>query len=547
MVPTQWSAYSWRRPLGDDAHIDEIEKADLVLTTYETLRDYQLSFAKVRFAVVVYDEAQKLKNPASLMNRSAKGQQGGFTLLMTGTPIENSEADLWTLLDIAWPGFLGFSLKEFLKGYRGADGKRREELRRRLVNPTSSADGVTVPPVMLRRFKKDILEGLPRKDEAVSRDHMPAEQQAAYDAIRQASRKQPGGTLAALQGLRTVSLHPRLGQKPPSTLREDEDYIAASARFQRLFKILDDIHEQHEKALIFVDLREAQMALHGMIRWRFKLPEPLPQIINGATSAPQRDAIRKAFQEKRKGLFDCLLLGPKAAGFGLTLTAANHVIHVNRWWNPAVEDQCSDRVYRIGQDKPVTIHLPLAIHPDLGAEGSFDGILHSLLEDKRALSSEVVVPVQFSDIDMRALFERSFASKEHPPETSAHVDGMDWRTFELWVADRLREAGLSVDVTSGTGDGGVDIIAHLAQGGGRTIFVQCKHSGRGSERMIGEQAIHDLLRARTAHSALVNPRLVAVTNAHFTLAAERLAQEHNVRLLDATSLPSLGEALSQLT
>jgi len=524
--------------------VDEIKSADLVLTTYETLRDYHLSFGKVRFAVIVYDEAQKLKNPASLMNRGAKAQQGGFTLLMTGTPIENSILDLWTLLDIAWPGFLGLSAREFLSRHRGDDPQQREELKRRLIEPTILSDQVApIPAIMLRRFKLDILEGLPERRVEATADPMPPEQQSAYDAVRAAIRERPQGTLEGLQQLRAISLHPRLGQ-PPESAAQDGPFIAASARFKRLFVILDRVHERNEKALIFVELREAQRALYDLIRRRYSLPSPLPETINGATAGPVRDRIRRAFQE-RLG-FDVLILGPKAAGFGLTLTAANHVIHLNRWWNPAVEDQCSDRVYRIGQTKPVTIYLPQAIHPGLG-EGSFDSLLHGLLEEKRCLSREIVVPVQFSDQDFRALFEKSLGEAQTHPPVADHIDGMDWRGFELWVADELKRVGLSVEVTRGQGDGGVDIIG-TAREGGRPVFVQCKHAGKGTEARIDEGAVRDLMRARDARRhAYPDPILGAATNGRFSLAAENLALELGVALFDSARLPMLGPVLFGLS
>ncbi|MDG4594765.1 MAG: SNF2-related protein [Candidatus Contendobacter sp.] len=524
--------------------VDSIAAADLVLTTYETLRDYHLSFGKARFAVIVYDEVQKLKNPTSLMNRGAKAQQGDFTLLLTGTPIENSVQDLWTLLDIAWPGFLGLSAREFLNRYRSDDARLREELKRRLIEPTILPDQIrSVPPIMLRRFKQDILEGLPERHIEATQDLMPPEQQAAYDAVRATIHDRSQSTLEGLQQLRAISLHPRLGQ-PPVSAADDGPFIAASARFKRLFEILDRVHAHREKALIFVELREAQRALYDLIRRRYGLPAPLPETINGATAALVRDRIRHEFQT-RYG-FDVLILGPKAAGFGLTLTAANHVIHLNRWWNPAVEYQCSDRVYRIGQDKPVIIYLPQAIHPELG-DRSFDSLLHKLLEEKRSLSREIVVPVQFGDQDLRNLFEQSLGQGDTRPDISARIDHMDWRGFELWVANELKHAGFSVEVTSGQGDGGVDAIG-VPCGGGRPVFVQCKHSGKGAKAQIDESAIRDLTRARQVHSQTYShPVLAAATNGRFSLATENLALECGVRLFDSMRLHTLGPVLAELS
>ena len=521
--------------------VGAIEAIDLVLTTYETLRDYHLSFGKVRFEVIVYDEAQKLKNPTSLMNRGAKAQQGGFTLLMTGTPIENSVLDLWTLLDIAWPGFLGLSARDFINRYRGDEPGRREELKNRLIEPNTLADQDTpIPAIMLRRFKQGLLEGLPERRVETTQDAMPPVQQQAYDAVLSAIRQSPRSALEGLQQLRSISLHPHLGQSPESPA-DDGPYIAASARFTRLFMILDRIYARQEKALIFVELREAQRALYDLIRRRYKLTAPLPETINGATAAQVRDRIRREFQQ-RSG-FDVLILGPKAAGFGLTLTAANHVIHLNRWWNPAVEDQCSDRVYRIGATKPVTIYLPQAIHSQLG-ERSFDSLLHGLLEEKRRLSKEIVVPIQFNDQDFHALFDKSLGEGEVKTNSASHIDGMDWRSFELWVADEVKHAGYSVEVTSGQGDGGADVIGKPKQAG-RSIFIQCKYSGKGSSGRVDEGAVNDLLRAREARKHThPSPILAAVTNARFTLAAENMARDYGVHLYDWTKLHGLRISLS---
>ncbi|MBK1720138.1 SNF2-related protein [Thiocystis violacea] len=523
--------------------VARIENADFVLTTYETLRDYHLSFGKVRFAVIVYDEAQKLKNPTSLMNRGAKAQQGQFVLAMTGTPIENSVLDLWTLLDIAWPGFLALSAKDFLKQYGNQDLAARERLKQRLIEPSQGPDQRSdIPPILLRRFKQDTLEGLPTRRVEAPQALMPPVQQLAYDAIRTAIRTQARSALEGLQQLRAISLHPQLGQRPESA-QEDANFIAASARFTLLFQILDQIHAHREKALIFVELREAQRALYDLIQRRYQLTAPQPETINGATVAQVRDRIRRDFQQ-RPG-FDVLILGPKAAGFGLTLTAANHVVHLNRWWNPAVEDQCSDRVYRIGATKPVTIYLPQAIHPELG-EQSFDSLLHALLEEKRSLSREIVVPVQFNDRDFRRLFERSLGEGE--TNVSAHLDGMDWREFECWVAEELKHVGFSIKITSGQGDGGVDVIGITPDSRGRALFIQCKHTGHGAAGAVGEQGVLDLLRARIKHSHIdANPILIAVTNGRFSLKAEHLAQEHGVKLFDSFQLLALGHKLADLS
>jgi hypothetical protein len=432
---------------------DRIEDADLVLTTYETLRDYQLSFGRVRFAAIVYDEAQKLKNPTSLMNKGAKAQQADFTIVMTGTPIENGLIDLWTMMDILWPGLFDMSGRDFVKTYGEADASRRDELRSKLVEPVAF-DGKTLQPVMLRRFKSSELEGLPTRRTQVVSETMPEIQARAYDAVLQMAAAKPGDTLTALQRLRSISLHPQLSV--PVDASGCQSFVAASARFVALTKIMDQVNSRGEKVLIFVDIIEAQRALAVLLAERYGLRRP-PAVINGSTSSDVRDKIRREFQARPPG-FDVLLLGPKAAGFGLTLTAANHVVHLNRWWNPAVEDQCSDRVYRIGQEREVTIWLPQAIHPGLG-DKSYDVLLNQLLEEKRALSRDIVVPTQMNELDFQRLYEQATGRSGASAEALEEVDKLDWRSFEKWVAHRLREAGFSVDETPRSGDGGADLLA----------------------------------------------------------------------------------------
>lgn len=144
-----------------------------------------------------------------------------------------------------------------------------------------------------------------------------------------------------------------------------------------------------------------QGALVELLQRRYRLKRP-PPIINGSVPGEKRKSRVDDFQS-RAG-FDVMVLSPRAGGVGLTITEANHVVHLSRWWNPAVEDQATDRVYRIGQMRPVTVHVPLALHPGLG-DASFDERLNSLLERKRRLSRELLAPVPATDAELRDLFE----------------------------------------------------------------------------------------------------------------------------------------------
>jgi superfamily II DNA or RNA helicase len=520
-----------------------LRSADWVLTTYETLRDYHFSFAAVRFRIGVYDEAQKMKSMASLVNNAAKCQQPDFTILMTGTPIENSVMDLWTLMDIAWPGLLGMSGKEFSKTY--GDGPSPEvlsELKSKLVESAQVGDRIC-PPVMLRRFKSSTLAGLPKKTEVPWREEMSAEQVRVYDAVVADQKAHRVSALTALQALRAAAFHPDL--RIPSGPEDHRQLIDCSARFRVLFKVLDQASKAGERVLVFLDLHKGQRVLSELIRARYRLKEH-PKVINGDTATKALNAIKSEFQEGRG--FAVLLLGPRSAGFGLTLTAANHVVHLNRWWNPAVEDQCSDRVYRLGQDKDVFIHIPIAVHPAL-KEASFDEVLDEMLARKRALISEIVVPTAMGNEDWDEMYKRLIGGQSQA-DILAQVDTMGWQAFEDWTAEQFSRAGFQRHATPRGGDGGADVVLRPPpERPGRGIICQCKHRALG-EGAVDETAVEEVIRARNTYMAryawLGDPMLAAVTNGRFTVAAVKLAKARDVKLVARADLEQINQTISRL-
>ncbi|GAA4019206.1 DEAD/DEAH box helicase [Sphingomonas swuensis] len=379
--------------------VDRIEAADWVLTTYETLRDYQHSFGRIAFCAIVFDEVQKVKTPGTQVTDAAKAMQAEFILALTGTPIENRLADLWCIMDTLHPGALG-GLKDFSHRYEAAPVA--EDLKR--LKDVLTLPGPQRPPVMLRRMKDEVLGALPSKSEKTIELRMPDMQANAYAAVIEAARQRQdrGKMLEALQAMRRVSLAP----VERGVVSTDDDYIGSSARLQGLVQVLDEIHSRGEKALVFVEFRDAQSDLAGVLQRRYNLPRA-PMIVSGNVSGPKRQERVDAFQAQADG-FDVMILSPKAGGVGLTLTAANNVVHLTRWWNPAVEDQSTDRCYRIGQSKPVTVYYPMALLPG-GEDHSFDRRLHSLLMRKRELSREMLMPPALTDEDARQLFEETIA------------------------------------------------------------------------------------------------------------------------------------------
>ena len=499
-----------------------------VLTTYETLASYQHSFRSIHFAVAVFDEIQKNKNVKTLMALAARGVRADFRIGLTGTPLENHVADLWAVMDAVVPGRLD-TLKRFLDHYGDVTEDKMGELHARLFLPFGSPER-RYPPVGQRRLKEDVLDGLPRKDYRVYPATMPSIQAQAYElARRHLADGARGAALKLLHHIRGVSLHP----EPPDTAKDDiHAYFARSARFDSVRRILGRIHARGERALIYTEHRRMQAFVAQWLRSEFGLDEV--RIINGATTIARRKAYVSAFQDHLEddGGFDVLILSPRAAGVGLTLTAATHVIHLSRWWNPAVEEQCNDRIYRIGQERDVTVHLPLAIHP-AHRERSFDCVLNDLMRRKRSLARAALWPPTLSDSDNAALVTGVSGAAAFDP---TEIDGLDWHGFEHWVIDQARASGdWETSQTPRSGDGGADAVLRHRRRHDTVAVVQAKHTTERS-RLAGEAAVHDLLRARE-HYRLSHPQLVAITNAvGFTDGARALALEHDVTLVDRDRL-----------
>jgi superfamily II DNA or RNA helicase len=378
------------------------EQIRWVLTTYETLRDKIHLFIDVPWRVVVFDEAQKIKNPGARVTDMAKSLDAELTVALTGTPVENSLSDLWCIVDAVHPGLLG-AHDDFKSTYAipiaDTDTSTLAPLREKLEHQQR-------PPLLLRRLKQDHLDGLPAKHVHVEKRVMPPLQADAYDQVVAAARNrqgESGSMLEALHQLRRVSLLAK--ELGPEGLSDDD--VAASARLSALVDVLDQISAAGEKALLFVEFLHLQEALLPYLRQRYELPRD-PIRIHGGTPGVRRSAHVKEFQSGSEGVFDVMVLSPKAAGVGLTLTAANHVIHLSRWWNPAVEDQCTDRVYRIGQQREVHVHIPLAMHP-AHEQRSFDANLHRLLEDKRRLSVSVLAAPSATSSELGRLASESLS------------------------------------------------------------------------------------------------------------------------------------------
>lgn len=503
---------------------DECGVRGWVLTTYATLMNYQQSFAEVPFSAVVFDEIQNIKNPSSMRHRAAQTVRADFRIGLTGTPIENVLTELWAIMDSLAPGRLG-ALKEFSQRYRGADLPMLKDLHRRVFSGDHDS-----PSLGLRRMKSEQISGLPQKNYKLYPEFMPEPQAMAYDVVfhqlRDAAR---GRALKILHYLRSVSLHP--DRVELSSSEGLDAYVGRSARLKKAVEILDDIKLAKDRALVFVESIEMQHVIRQLLKARYDLNDV--KVINGSTPLERRMKLVNAFQaDGRTGReFDVMILGPRAAGVGLTLTAATHVIHLSRWWNPAVEEQCNDRIYRIGQRRDVTIHMPLAIH-DRYKDRSFDCILNNIMQKKRHLSRDTLFPPTNDESDIAQFMGGLYGEED---EILAEIDGGDWLAFEQWTIKRMYDSGNWISYTTpSSGDKGADgIFIHRERG--QAVVVQAKHT-QNAMTEIDASAVQQVMHARDKYE-LHDPMLVVLTNAaRFSPKAQKLAQKSGVILVDRSRL-----------
>ncbi|MDK2854870.1 MAG: hypothetical protein PWQ86_83 [Bacillota bacterium] len=527
----------------------KLQRCGAVLTTYETLRDYQVALGRVNWAVMVLDECQKIKNPTALVTGAAKGMKYDFGLCLTGTPVENSLVDLWSIMDFACPGHLG-SLKNFVSKYHTPLAKpetNREKLGMELRQHVGS--------LMLRRLKDNYLHGLPEKQVHLCPAEMPPEQLNRYkDIIRRARQTLPDRyygnrkehIFKIIQELRKVSLHPYLDYDERALEQiPDEAIIRASARLAKAVEILDQVRDKKEKAIVYLIDRKLQRVLQRLLYNRYAIRAA---IINGTVSACRRQFMVDDFQNKEG--FNVIIMSPEAAGVGLNITAANHVIHLSREWNPAKEDQATDRVYRIGQERTVHVYIPLAVHASFGTgagEGTFDQKLHRLLESKRQLSRAVLMPAFIEESEMQQLGEELLTLDLTEEETEASVlsiediDRMQPEAFEKVVAALYRKMSYEIFLTPSRGDMGADVIA-LSESK-PSCLIQCKHHLDPSKAQ-GMSAVQEVSSAAGIYERQYDKhfKTVVITNAvRFTDSAVELARSNGVDLIARKGLAKMLE------
>ena len=346
---------------------------DLVVTSYGSLLRID-ALAKTPWRLVVLDEAQAIKNPNAKQTRAVKALQGESRIALTGTPIENNLRDLWSIFDFINPGLMGSSkaFADFVKRLSAQEPVSYAPLRK------------LAAPYILRRLKTDksVIADLPDKTEVKAFCSLSKRQAALYQAtvaeleqrLKQAEDDiaRRGLVLAMLMRLKQICNHPAQWLGDGSYDAED------SGKFGRLVEIAETVASRQEKLLVFTQFREIIPPLERLLAAAFSRPG---LVLHGETAVGKRKDLVKKFQEDETVPF--FILSLKAGGTGLNLTAASHVAHFDRWWNPAVENQATDRAFRIGQKRNVLVHKFVC-------RGTIEERIDALIESKQQLAQDVL-------------------------------------------------------------------------------------------------------------------------------------------------------------
>jgi SNF2 family DNA or RNA helicase len=359
-----------------DAFVRQAARHDLVVSSYSLAHRDLKRLSAVKWDGLVLDEAQNIKNPAAKQTKSVTHLAAPIRVALTGTPVENRLSELWSIMEFLNPSYLGshlsFKQRFAVPIERYRDPEATEELRR------------LVQPFVLRRVKTDptVIKDLPRKNEMKVFCNLTREQATLYEAVvresltridRSEGMGRKGEVLVALTRLKQVCNH------PTHYLKDDSELDGRSGKLSRLTEMLEEVLAEGDRALIFTQFAEMGRLLHRHLREALST-EVL--FLHGAVPVRKREEMITRFQEEGPGP-SVFVLSLKAGGFGLNLTRARHVFHFDRWWNPAVENQATDRVFRIGQTRSVAVHKFICA-------GTVEERIDELIEQKKELAGLVV-------------------------------------------------------------------------------------------------------------------------------------------------------------
>ncbi|WP_050616549.1 DEAD/DEAH box helicase [Bacillus testis] len=367
--------YGPQRPKGADFQAF-VQENDVILTSYGMTHIDAEDMASLYWNAVIIDEAQNIKNASTKQSRSVRKLRGAHHIALTGTPMENRLSELWAIFDFINKGYLG-SLGKFQDRFvsaieREGDREKVKELQR------------IIQPFLLRRTKKDKEVALNLPDKVEQKEFVPltSEQASLYEQLikdtfahmeKLNAFERKGMILQMIGRLKQLCNHPAL------YLKEEvpHDVRVRSAKMDKLYELVDSVMEQQESCLIFTQYIGMGNMIQSLLEKAYGHRVPF---LNGSLGKKQRDSMIEGFQN---GEFPIFILSLKAGGTGLNLTAANHVIHYDRWWNPAVENQATDRAYRIGQNRFVHVHK-------LICTGTLEEKIDQMIDQKQALNDEII-------------------------------------------------------------------------------------------------------------------------------------------------------------
>jgi len=537
-------------PLQNYNDAKRLQRKQIVLTNYETVRVYQFSLALIDFSIIVLDEAQKIKTPGTLITNASKALKADFKVAMTGTPVENNLVDIWCLMDFAVPGLLG-NAKDFAKEYQTPLKDINTDVKE-LTERLRANIGVFIK----RRLKKDVAKDLPNKfDNENSRIKkvMPPGQFNRYmqelDIARNTNLEginKRNQILKSIWALRDISDHPFLIDCQISNL-STEELISNSAKLQIIIQILNDIKLKNQKVIIFADRKETQKMLQKVVFDTFKI---FASIVNGDTPALTK-TIGKSKMSRQQTIdrfqveagFNVIVMSPLAAGVGLNVTEANHIIHYTRHWNPAKEEQATDRAYRIGQQKDVYIYYPMSVFPDDTEDDSsekpksFDEILDNLLNNKKALASNTLFPTEQAEITPDELMGSLFKPKMETNVTFISLKDIDIlqpNLFEAAIAALYRKQDFEIYLTPFYNNKGVNIIAMKST---ENFLIQVKQTNLN----VAYEDIRELFSSKTFYENKFKTQfnLLLVTNSNFSDSLLSLESSKKVKLINRSQLDGM--------
>lgn len=532
----------------------KIQEYRVVITNYDTVKNYQHSFGRVPWSVVITDEAQEFKEQ-NARSDALKSLRALFKIVATGTPVENRLLDLWNLVDYMQPGSLLGSSKGFSETYeRNIENSSDTERKQLSARLRESLLFGRPDSFVLRRDKEAVLKDLPRKIEKPLISQLSDLQRSYHVQLVNAlmAKSDSRHHFSTLHSLKRLYLHPFLLEqsKPVTNL---SDWLLASPKLQSVIDRLKYIQKRGEKVLIFALLQDLQVILQQVLGSIFGLRI---DIINGAPDSKRvsnlefrRELIAKFSQCKG---FNILILSPRVAGVGLTITSANHVVHYERWWNPAKEAQATDRAYRIGQEKDVFVYYPISVDP-LRQFKTFDEKLDELLKSKQQIARDFLVPTSKVEVSQDELIntfvaENANGKSDRPTSTLPLLNSIEairrlnGHQFEAFIGLLYQRQGYCVVLGPTTRDGGADLVAVNLN---TVVLIQCKHSA--TEATLRDDAISDLQDASAFYRAKIlsenlqkRPQeLVAWTNGRFDQHSRSLAEQIGARLFDGHDLLKL--------